>query len=503
MQDFRVDEFWKGSIVLLTGATGFVGTCLLAKLLTPHLRAKRVYVLVRGPNGRDRVKEMLDSSAFSSLRNEIGDNFEAFVEKQIYVVEGFIEKFGLGLSEADASVLQEEVDVCIHAAATTGFLERLDVSLRVNTLGTFHTLKFAESCPKLRGFVCVGTAYVNPNVKEAVPEASLTKRYVWEDDLLENMKLVSDASIGKSRNLARQMGLNFAKKRGFHNIYTFSKAAAEVLVERHRASTTPVAMMRPSMIVRSVEFPYAGWKSANAKTFFDDFLISWIRGHLPVRPVKRSSVFDIVPVDMVVDAILAGGAQTVRAEKESGVHYFHISSNQHNPFTCQMFMDCIDEYVNNKMVRDAKLAAVGMNSIPPIPMYMPPSLCIQLQTLNTVTLSVKEHLIRFVIKLHLHSIGLREGQAMLRKKEKVSESRFNSKKRKMILLVYKPYFHYRSKFQTDGIERLLQFISKDESQYLSFDTKSIDWRTYLLTALLPDTFETEILGKPLSDDSKL
>ena len=45
--------------------------------------------------------------------------------------------------------LQAEVDVVINSAATTTFDERLDVAVRVNTLGALHCAEWAAGCANL------------------------------------------------------------------------------------------------------------------------------------------------------------------------------------------------------------------------------------------------------------------------------------------------------------------------------------------------------------------
>lgn len=56
-----IQQFFAGTTILLTGATGFMGKCLLEKLLRSCSDIEKVYILVRDKKGKDamsRVEEL-------------------------------------------------------------------------------------------------------------------------------------------------------------------------------------------------------------------------------------------------------------------------------------------------------------------------------------------------------------------------------------------------------------------------------------------------------------
>jgi nucleoside-diphosphate-sugar epimerase len=118
--------------VLLTGATGFVGMEVLARLLA---RGVRVHALVRGEDPETRLREAMDLAGAS------GD---------VSVVRGDITA---PLEAPDG------VDTVIHCAASVSFGLELEEARRINVGGTRHALAAAERAGAR--YVHVSTAFVS------------------------------------------------------------------------------------------------------------------------------------------------------------------------------------------------------------------------------------------------------------------------------------------------------------------------------------------------------
>lgn len=116
--------------VLVTGATGFLGSYVAARLIA---RGDDVIGLVRGDDPQAR----LDAAAGPGARALAGD---------------------LAL---EAPRLPREVAAVVHCAASVSFTEPLDRARAVNVGGTRRLLQAAARLPRLDRFVHVSTAYVS------------------------------------------------------------------------------------------------------------------------------------------------------------------------------------------------------------------------------------------------------------------------------------------------------------------------------------------------------
>ena len=244
--------------VLVTGATGFLGMELMARLLQDGDR--RVWALVRAASQRDaeqRVRSTLTS---------LGADPEAVAER-VLPVAGDLLRHGLGLDPRLRDELTESVGEVIHAAASVSFTLPLDEARAVNVEGTRHVLDLAVHAASrgtgLRRFAHVSTAYV----------AGTHRGPFGEHDL--------------------------ARGQGFNNTYERSKWEAELLLRRY-GGLLPVQVFRPSIVVGDDR---TGWTSSFNVIYTP--LRAYARGALPALPARRSAPVDAVPVSYVARAILA------------------------------------------------------------------------------------------------------------------------------------------------------------------------------------------------------
>ncbi|HWI45280.1 MAG TPA: thioester reductase domain-containing protein [Rubrobacter sp.] len=241
--------------VLLTGATGFLGSFLLAELLR-HTRAE-IHCLVRAPNveeGERRIRGSLETYALWDEKRS----------PRIFPVAGDLSEPLLGLGDERFEELADEIDVVYHNGASVNWVYPYDALKPTNVLGTQEVLRLA-SRHGTKPVHFVSTLGVFPLVGRS--DAGVVR----EDDDLDH---------GGS----------------LYNGYTQTKWVAEKLVEIARARGLPVSVYRPSLIAGDSRT--GAW---NKDDFTCKMIKSWVGlGNVP----DVNTELNMVPVDYVSRAII-------------------------------------------------------------------------------------------------------------------------------------------------------------------------------------------------------
>jgi thioester reductase-like protein len=237
-------------VTVVTGATGFVGSMVLERLLQ---RGSPVLALVRAADA-DAARRRLEELAERTW----GDRA---VVAQVEVVAADVERERLGLDGAAYDALAARAAALVHCAASIRFDLSLEDAHAINVVGTERMVALAERARELNAdgrFVHVSTAYVH----------------------------------GRASGLARESGP--AGEPSHRNTYEQTKHRAEAIV----AALDGAAIVRPSIVVGDSS---SGWTSSFNVVYPP--LRALVSGVLEVVPAAADALLDLVPVDQVVDVI--------------------------------------------------------------------------------------------------------------------------------------------------------------------------------------------------------
>jgi fatty acyl-CoA reductase len=364
-----ITERLAGSRILITGVTGFLGQAVLERLLA-EVPDARIAVLVRplgGVSGRDRVESLVAGAAFNALRDRDGpDAIRRMLDDRVEVIEGDM--------AAGPPPVPDRLDVLFHCAATVSFDPPIDGGFRTNVLGSVHLYDALREAGLKPHVVNVSTAYVAGVARGTIPEAPLAHDVDWRaetDAAFEARGQVEAASRrpevldrflrAASKEHARagpqtvsedaerrrrdwverrlvRYGLSRAQTLGWPDIYTLTKALGERVAEE-AAADLPVSILRPSIIESALRHPFPGW--IEGFKMAEPVILAYGRVSIPEFPGIPEGILDIIPVDLVVNAMLA---VATRPPEPARPRYYHVCSGSRNPLHYRRMFELVRDY---------------------------------------------------------------------------------------------------------------------------------------------------------------
>ncbi len=503
-------EAYKGKNVLLTGGTGFLGMALVEKILRSLPELGRLYLIIRSSRDKsatDRFeKDVLQSAAFRKLREAKGEDFEDYVDKKVRILEGDVHAPALGLGEEDLAELSREVDIVIHSAASVVFDAPLDVAVESNVRGTLGLLRLAQDWEKNPLFMHISTSYVAGNSDVLAPEAppgETTPNGTRLDARKEVASLEAVAAKvereSKEKNLRRRfepearrelgmvgeeeevaarvdqlrrawvrerlvgLGTERAQELGWNDVYTFTKSLAERIVVLEKGNA-PLVILRPAIIESSQKEPYPGWIQGTRMA--DPIIMAFAKGILREFPGDPNSYVDLVPVDHVVNAILAAGIK--RPEQPE---VFQVASGERNTLRYRGFYDIVREYFQKNPLRDSG----GRPA--PLPEWSFPG---RRRVENNLKLELAGLKVAGVLAARMP-----DGHMASDARQRIARAEKRARMSLYYSRIYGAYANMTATFSTARTAKLYEELSSEDQKEFSFDITRLDWKKWLHEAHLP------------------
>lgn len=478
-------QFLENRTILVTGATGFLAKIFVEKILRVQPNVKKLYLLLRAADSKSALQrlnaEVLAKELFRVLKDKLGSDLYSHLSQRVTPVAGDITYEDLGVK--DSNLLEEmwrEVDVVVNIAATTNFDERYDVSLSLNTFGAKHVYNFAKKCSKIKLLLHVSTAYVsgeraglileNPyymgetlNGKSGL-DIEVEKKII--EDRLDELK-AEKATNEAIKLVMKELGIQRAKHYGWPNTYVFTKAMGEMLLGQLKGNM-PLVILRPTIITSTYKEPFPGWVEGIRTV--DSLAVGYGKGKLTCFLGDPNSIIDLIPADMVVNAMIVA---MVAHANEACETIYQVGSSFANPVIFSKIQDCSQRYfLKNPWInkQDGQPVKVGdvtlLSSMASFRRYMAIRYMLPLKGLQLVNTGLCQLLqgtyfdlsrkIRFVMRL---------------------------------VELYEPYLFFKGVYDDMNIEKLRRAVKEssdaDQTDMFYFDPKCINWEDYFIHIHLP------------------
>ena len=527
-------EALAGKRLLVTGATGFLGTALVERLLR-SVPDCEVVVLVRPTRRLDAAsraaREIVRNDCFDRLRAELGAAFDETVSRRLVAVAGDVTHDGLGLDD-DGRATLASCDVVVHSAAAVAFDAPLDTAVEVNLLGPTRVAAAIASVADDRSrvhpgtspthLVSVSTAYVAGTHQGEATETLATEAMRSSARARTHTTVTTDVDIDAEVRSARRLrddlesesrrpaqltrftkdargelgaagthllaerteklrdewvrrqlveaGSRRAQALGWPDAYAFTKALGERALVGRFGDQVPMTVVRPSIIESALAEPRPGW--IRGFRMAEPIIVSYARGLLREFPGIPEGVIDVIPVDMVVAALIAVAAA---GPDPAGPSVVQVASGVRNPFRYGELVSLVQSWFTEHPLYDSD----GQPIVVP-DWSFPGHGRVQRQLERATRLLGGAERV-------LGSLPVRGGRADLA--ARVEERRDQAKRALSYVELYGAYTETEARFRVDRLLALYSRLTPEDRVTFCFDPVVIDWPSYVHEIHLPSVVE--------------
>ena len=488
--------------ILLTGVTGFLGQAVLRSLLetTEDTHVTAVIRAKGSVPGRKRLEGLLRKPVFASWVEKIGkEEAQEVFAARVDVLEGDL---------TDMPAIDRPLDVVIHSASSVSFDPPIDDAFRTNVGGARNLYQALLDSGQDPHVVHVSTAYVGGVAKGLRQEGRLDHAVDWraEFDAALAARERVEAESRRPETLRGQMraarlrdgrmgpkavaaaaeearrawvderlvdfGRTRAQSVGWTEIYTFTKAMAERVAEdMWVANGHRLSVVRPSIIESALRNPQPGW--IDGYKVADPLIMAYGRGLLPEFPGLADSILDIIPVDFVVNVIVALATQDVSRRGDDA--YFQVVSGASNPLPFHEMVSAVREYFVAQPLEDDKGEPIA------VPEWSFPAVEMVEQRFRLKEISAK---VGATVVAQLPAT--RRTRAWTTQLHKATSGLTTLRK---YIELYRHYTKTEMVFDDANTRALREELPASFLEGHDFDVKDIDWKDYFQNHHLPAVTE--------------
>ncbi len=309
------EETSKQKTILLTGATGLLGSYLLKILLQ---NGHKVYALARCRENKTAQGRIVDLLDFWN-----GDTNSAH-KKNLFVIDGDITVRNFGLDQKGIlHSIKADTEIIFNCAALTAFKAKPQLLRQINVSGTKNVLDFALNCKKLKKLNHISTAFV-----------------------------VGDKTGVNFTEEMRELG------QGFNNDYERTKYESEIIVENYRQRHGfHASIFRPGLIIGES----TDGKTNNFNFFYEPHRF-FSQGLYEYFPMNLECSLNLINIDTAAKAIFLLGNRDesktyhIVSPEDTNNHFFAKLSSDFFGFKIPKFIP-VERFDFSKWTTTQKLLA--------------------------------------------------------------------------------------------------------------------------------------------------
>jgi long-chain acyl-CoA synthetase len=505
-----VRESLRGKHVMLVGVTGFIGKVWLAQILTDVPDIGRIYLLIRRqrttPSARRFEKIVQESPVFEPLNGRLGEAFGRFLEQRVEVIEGDLGRPDLGMDAAVRQRLAGRLDLVVNSSGLTDFNPDLREALSGNVTGPMNLLEFIRSSDHA-ALLHLSTCYVvgkkDGRVREEVRAnytpagvEDFSAEHEWKslDETIHNVEERAEGAemiaalrrqaLGRRsdpskfpahevdnvlrrnrqrwiRNRLTRVGMKRAQRLGWPNTYTLTKSMAESMLVT-RGAGLPIAIVRPSIVETSTDFPFPGWNEGINTSAPLSYLLGTYFRQLPTNARK---CLDVIPVDMVCRGMTLIAAALVQRRN---ARVYQLATSATNP--CNMGRSIeLTGLAHRKHYRAQQglehWLRLRFDAIP-----------VSKNRYQKMSVPAQKAVVSRINRV----------AALLQFKQPMVKQERELVRTGKLIELYEPFIlHNEQVFEADNVQLLSEALPKEERAAFGFDPTVVDWWDYWINIHIP------------------